>query len=156
MPGIPTPAEAEQTARALLAVLRDRWQHTQRVAAKAAGLAGAVDSDDRELLVVAAWWHDLGYSPQLGATGLHQLHGARYLTTAGYPERLRALVAHHSAATFEAEERGMAAALGEWPQPTRSCCSNMCVPAKNSTSMASRALSNSCVQVSCGTAPRVG
>lgn len=90
--------------------------HTQRVAARAETLVPAVSEEDRQLLVVAAWWHDLGYSPELSSTGLHQLDGARYLTAAGYPERLCALVAHHSAAPFEAEERGMAGVLDEWPR----------------------------------------
>ncbi|HTF50233.1 MAG TPA: hypothetical protein VK735_22575 [Pseudonocardia sp.] len=68
------------------------------------------------MLVVAAWWHDLGYAPALHVTGLHQLDGARYLAGQGYPQRLCALVAHHSAATFEAEERGLLAELNEWPR----------------------------------------
>jgi HD superfamily phosphodiesterase len=88
----------------------------QGVAKKAEQLSGAVPVNDREVVVIAAWWHDLGYAPQLTQTGLHQLDGARYLTDQGYPERLCALVAHHSAATFEAEERGIAGALDEWPR----------------------------------------
>lgn len=105
MPAIPSLAEAQRVADDLLATLGERWTHTQRVAAKAVELAAAVTEEDRELLIVAAWWHDLGYSPGLRSTGLHQLDGARHLTDAGYPTRLCRLVAHHSAATFEAEER---------------------------------------------------
>ncbi|MHA6631617.1 HD domain-containing protein [Pseudonocardia sichuanensis] len=76
-----------------------------------------MDNDaDRHLLVVAAWWHDLGYAPSLHSTGCHQIDGARFLAAEGYPERLCALVAHHSAATCEAEERGYLAALQAWPQ----------------------------------------
>lgn len=95
---VPSTTEAEETARRLLASLGDRWQHTQGVAARAEVLATAVPGHEQELLVVAAWWHDLGYAPDLRRTGLHQLDGARYLAEAGYPERLCALVAHHSAA----------------------------------------------------------
>jgi hypothetical protein len=40
----------------------------------------------------------------------------RFLTAAGYPERLCALVVHHSAATCEAEERGLRAELTAWPR----------------------------------------
>ena len=68
------------------------------------------------MLVVAAWWHDLGYAPALRETGCHQIDGARYLAREGYPERLVALVAHHSAATCEAEERGLLAELQAWPR----------------------------------------
>jgi putative nucleotidyltransferase with HDIG domain len=109
-------AEVKETAAGLLSSLADRWQHTRSVAARAEELAAAVPVCDRGLLVVAAWWHDLGYSPALRVTGLHQLDGARYLAEAGYPARLCALVAHHSAATAEAEERGLLAELNEWPR----------------------------------------
>ena len=70
---------------------------------------------ERDLLLVAAWWHDLGYAPALRVTGMHQLDGAHYLASLGYSERLCGLVAHHSAAVFEAEERGLLAELNEWP-----------------------------------------
>lgn len=72
--------------------------------------------DDRPVLVVAAWWHDLGYAPALRDTGCHQIDGARYLERKGYPERLVALVAHHSAAACEAAERGLLPALEVWSQ----------------------------------------
>jgi hypothetical protein len=110
----PTVAEAERAAELLLAPLGDRWRHTQAVAVRAAELSPAVAKHDRDLLLVAAWWHDLGYAPGLRLTGMHQLDGARYLATLGYPDRLCALVAHHSAATFEAEQRGLLSELNEW------------------------------------------
>jgi hypothetical protein len=112
----PTVREAEDAARQLLAPLGDRWRHTRAVAAAAAELSAAVEEDERDLLVVAAWWHDLGYAPALRATGMHQLDGAGYLAGQGYPARLCALVAHHSAATYEAEERRLLAELSEWPR----------------------------------------
>lgn len=86
------------------------------VAARAEELAGAVPAADRELLVVAAWWHDLGYAPDLVQTGFHPIDGARYLASKGHSPRLCALVAHHSAATFEEAERGLDAELAEWPR----------------------------------------
>jgi uncharacterized protein YhdP len=76
---VPAVAEVKETAAGLLSSLADRWQHTRSVAARAEELAAAVPVCDRGLLVVAAWWHDLGYSPALRVTGLHQLDGARYL-----------------------------------------------------------------------------
>ena len=111
-----TIAEAGVVAEELLSPLGDRWLHTQAVAARAVELSLAVAEDERELLVVAAWCHDLGYAPALHVTGMHQLDGARFLAGQGYPQRLCALVAHHSAATFEAEERGLLAELNEWPR----------------------------------------
>jgi HD superfamily phosphodiesterase len=114
---MPSVADAEELARELLAPLADRWAHVQAVAARADSLTPAIEGDeDRHLLVVAAWLHDVGYAPALRETGCHQIDGARYLTAAGYPDRLCALVAHHSAATCEAEERGRLADLEAWPR----------------------------------------
>ena len=117
MRGVPSITAAEALARELLGPLGNRWAHTQAVAARADGLTPAVQPmDDRSLLVVAAWWHDLGYAPALRDTGCHQIDGARYLEREGYPDRLVALVAHHSAATCEADERGLLAELEVWPR----------------------------------------
>jgi hypothetical protein len=114
---MPSVTDAERLARELLEPLMNRWAHVQAVAARADGLTLALASeDDRQLLVVAAWWHDLGYAPDLRDTGAHQIDGARYLERQGYPARLVALVAHHSAATCEAAERGLSAELAVWPR----------------------------------------
>jgi hypothetical protein len=113
---LPSRAAAVAPAEDLLAPLGDRWQHTAAVAVRAEELASAVPANDGGLLVVAAWWHDLGYAPALALTGFHPLDGARYLAAEGYPERLCALVAHHSGAMFEAEERGLADELATWPR----------------------------------------
>jgi hypothetical protein len=107
---------AAALAQELLAPLADRYSHTVGVAARAEELAGAVPPSDRELLVVAAWWHDLGYAPELVQTGFHPIDGARYLAAKGHSPRLCGLVAHHSAATFEAEERDLSEELAEWPR----------------------------------------
>ncbi|MBO0871767.1 MAG: HD domain-containing protein [Pseudonocardia sp.] len=95
--------------------LGNRWLHTQAVAGRAAELSVTVDDADRPLLVAAAWWHDIGYGATQHDTGLHPLDGARWLAAQGYPPRLCALVAHHSAATYEAEQRGLARELAVWP-----------------------------------------
>lgn len=116
MRDVPTVVEAQELAGELLAPLDDRWMHVQAVAARAEDVAAAVAEDERRLLVVAAWWHDLGYSPELRRTGAHQIDGARYLREQGYPDRLCALVAHHSAAMCEAEERGLLDELSAWPR----------------------------------------
>jgi len=104
-------AWAEDLARQLLEdALPRRWAHVQGVAARARSLAPA--SADIELLEAAAWLHDIGYLPELAQTGLHALDGARYLRDIQHaPQMLCRLVAHHSCAVVEAEERDLADVL---------------------------------------------
>jgi hypothetical protein len=105
-------AWAEGLARALLErALPRRWAHVRGVAARARSLAPAF-GPDAGLLEAAAWLHDIGYLPELASTGLHSLDGARYLRDVQHADPvLCQLVAHHSCAIIEAEERGMAAVL---------------------------------------------
>jgi predicted hydrolase (HD superfamily) len=104
---------AEHLAQTLLQEsLPRRWAHVQGVAARARSLAPVLDAD-ADLLEAAAWLHDLGYAPRLAMTGLHALDGARYLRDAQHAgAMLCRLVAHHSYAVIEAEERGLADVLG--------------------------------------------
>jgi hypothetical protein len=114
-------AWAQDLTRTLLAdPLPRRWAHVQGVAARARSLAPAV-SPDAGLLEAAAWLHDIGYLPELAATGLHGLDGARYLRDVHHAEPLLCrLVAHHSCAVIEAEERGLAHVLTrEFAPPPR-------------------------------------
>jgi hypothetical protein len=75
-----------------------------------------LEPDEAELLVCAAWLHDIGYAATIAATGFHPLDGARHLRALGAPMRLCALVANHTAASVEAEVRGLASQLGaEFP-----------------------------------------
>jgi len=106
------PAWAEELARSLLeATLPRRWAHVQGVAARARSLTPAFAAD-KELLEAAAWLHDIGYLPELAQTGLHALDGARYLRDVQHaPPMLCRLVAHHSCAVIEAEERDLANVL---------------------------------------------
>jgi hypothetical protein len=73
----------------------------------------ALDRDDAELLVAAAYMHDVGYVPELAQTGLHALDGARFVRSAGH-ERLAGLVAYHSGAGAEAGERDLVGELSEF------------------------------------------
>lgn len=116
MPELPTTHVAARLAGALLSPLGDRWLHTQAVASRARELMAAVPETERDLLEVAAWWHDLGYAPGLMQTGMHQVDGARFLADLDYPNRLVALVAHHSAAESEAEQRDLVQELRRWPR----------------------------------------
>jgi hypothetical protein len=85
---VPSVNDAAELACKLLEPLANRRAHLQAVAARADDLAFAVGAEpDRQLLVVAAWLHDLGYAPELRDTGCHQIDGARFLTAEGYPER---------------------------------------------------------------------
>ena len=104
---------AQQLAGALLQEsLPRRWTHVQGVAARAHSLA-AVLGADADLLEAAAWLHDIGYAPDLNVTGLHALGGARYLRDAQHADAMLCrLVAHHSCASIEAGERGLADVLG--------------------------------------------
>src|SRR5689334_18473952 len=107
----------EQLARALLCEpLPRRWAHVRGVAARARGLAPVL-GDDADLLEAAAWLHDIGYSPELDDTGFHPLDGARYLRDVHLTEPvLCRLVANHSCAIIEAEDRGLADVLSrEFP-----------------------------------------
>jgi putative nucleotidyltransferase with HDIG domain len=98
----------------LAAELPLRWQHVQGVAERARTAESMVGADG-EVLVCAALLHDVGYAPALVATGLHPLDGARYLASVGVDERLVNLVAHHSCAVLEADLRGLAAELADFP-----------------------------------------
>ena len=124
------PAWAEDLARNLLEdTLPRRWAHVQGVAARARSLAPAFAAD-AELLEAAAWLHDIGYLSELARTGLHGLDGARYLRDVQHADpMLCRLVAHHSCAIIEAEERGLADLLRREfeapPQPLAdalTCC----------------------------------
>jgi len=80
---------AQQLARALLQEpLPRRWAHVQGVAARARSLAPVLGAD-ADLLEAAAWPHDI----------------------------LCRLVAHHSCAIIEAEERGLADVLSSEFEP---------------------------------------
>ncbi len=109
----PLVAWAETEARSLLATTGDRWQHTEGVARQARRVASALPAQEGEVLVAAAYLHDVGYAPSLNATGFHPLDGARHVASRGMP-RLAGLVAYHSGARSEAELRGLLAELGEF------------------------------------------
>lgn len=108
-------ADARALARHLLAELPERWEHTTGVAGRADDLATSLH-EDRQVLVAAAWLHDIGYSPAIRDTGFHPLDGARHLTGVGWPLRVSALVAHHSGARFVARARGVGDLLRDYPQ----------------------------------------
>lgn len=103
---------ARALAKSLLAEpLPRRWAHSQAVGAQAETLAPLL-GQETALLESAAWLHDIGYAPSLAYSGFHPLDGARYLRDVEHADELLCrLVAHHSCAVIEAEERGLAAEL---------------------------------------------
>ncbi|WP_097963592.1 HD domain-containing protein [Streptomyces sp. or20] len=100
----------------LSGTLPQRWAHTQGVAERAVEVGDTLGRD-ASLLVAAATLHDVGYAPRLVVTGFHPLDGARFLRDEHRAdERLVRLVANHSFALLEAEERELRKELaGEFP-----------------------------------------
>lgn len=64
-----------------------------------------VQAHMRAELVIAATLHDIGYGHV--TTGFHPIDGARFLSEQGFSEIVCHLVAHHTASSLEAEERGL-------------------------------------------------
>ncbi len=108
--------EASELAAHHLADMGSRWAHVQAVGRLADALAteGRVSSD----VATAAWLHDVGYAPELAHTGFHPLDGARFLQGLSVHANVVGLVAHHTGAAYEAEERGFSGALAALPTPT--------------------------------------
>jgi putative nucleotidyltransferase with HDIG domain len=111
---------AHEIGEALLATpLPRRWRHSLGVGRQAVTLRPVL-GDDAELLECSAILHDIGYSPELVDTGCHAIDGARYLRHAVQAdERLVRLVAHHSCAAMEAEERNLVRQMGEFEPDTQ-------------------------------------
>jgi len=111
----PCVTAARALAEVLIGGLGDRWVHTNGVAQRAEELSVTVASAEREVLIMAAWLHDVGYSAGLRVTGFHPLDGATYLHQHGWPDRVCALVGHHSGARFAARALGLGQALNRYP-----------------------------------------
>lgn len=106
---------ASQVATERLGGLGGRWRHVQGVGHLAESLAvqGMVSAE----VLAAAWLHDIGYAPSVMQTGFHPLDGSRFLQDHGMSSGIVALVAHHTGATFEADERCFADELAAMPSP---------------------------------------
>src|SRR4051812_45102356 len=84
-----------------------RWVHTEGVARPARVVARVLRlGSEGEVLVAAAYLHDVGYASDLRCSGFHPLDGAMHLRSVGQ-QRLARLVAQHSGARWEAEARGL-------------------------------------------------
>jgi hypothetical protein len=111
------PPRAAALSERLLAPLGRRWRHVEGVARRAGTLSSLASAEERPAVVTAAWLHDVGYAPAIVVTGLHPLDGARYLRSEGWPELVVCLVAHHTGAEVEADERGLSRELAEFDRP---------------------------------------
>lgn len=132
---------APRVAAALLGGDSNRFRHVVGVATAAAHAAVVVPADDSELLVAAAWLHDIGYAPALMETGFHPLDGARHLRRTGAPDRLCCLVAQHTASQIEAEERGLLSVLMQEFPPEESATADALTFADMTTGPAGRPVS---------------
>lgn len=111
-----TALSARRLAADHLAGLGARWDHVQAVGNAADKLAR--DGHLGDEVACAAWLHDIGYAPSVAATGFHPVDGARFLRGEGAPAAVVSLVAHHTGASFEAEERGLGAELAVFDPPS--------------------------------------
>ncbi|WP_392507516.1 HDIG domain-containing metalloprotein [Naumannella halotolerans] len=109
------PADPAELAESLLRDDARRRLHVQSVGLLAEKSFGT--DKDLDSVVAAAWLHDIGYASELRVTGFHPLDGANYLRGQGFDEEIVTLVAHHTGAMFEAEERGLEGYLLDFPMP---------------------------------------
>ena len=111
-----TTARANELAASCLGDMGDRWLHVQAVGRSAEELQMR-GLDVSDAVVAAAWLHDVGYGKSIADTGFHPIDGAGWLAAQGAPPGVVALVAYHSGARFEAEERGLTDALAQFSEP---------------------------------------
>lgn len=114
-----TPAHAAALATTLLSSMGDRWAHVRAVGGAADALATATSCVPTQV-IVAAWLHDVGYARRVRSTGFHPVDGARFLSRQSAPVEVVSLVAYHTGATFEAEERGLVDELAVFELPDES------------------------------------
>jgi putative nucleotidyltransferase with HDIG domain len=112
-----TVLRARVIAQERLDSLACRWAHVRGVAAAAELLAGGLATTDADAVVAAAWLHDVGYAPSVRSTSFHPLDGAAFVRAEGFPAVVVSLVAYHTAAVFEARERGLSDTLAEFAEP---------------------------------------
>lgn len=102
---------ARRRAREVLACLPTRLAHTEAAVEAARDYAdrACLSAQDRALLVVATWYHDIGYG-RLAVHGWHPLDGAHMVAGWGLPS-VANLVAWHTTAPEEARLLGLTSTL---------------------------------------------
>ena len=109
-----SPDRARELTTCLLRGLSDRLAHSLQAGRQARRVVGTVPASDADLLESAAVLHDIGYAPALRQTGFHPIDGAMFLLMLGAPDRLVALVAHHSESRLLADAAGLGAVLSRF------------------------------------------
>jgi hypothetical protein len=99
-------AWALKVARQIVGPERYRWAHTLGVVRLVNESLTLVATEERSLVLAAAYVHDIGHARRLRTTGCHALDGALYVREAGHPQ-LASMVAQHSGARCEAALRGL-------------------------------------------------
>lgn len=92
-----------------------RLAHSLTTGEQAAWVARGLPAEDADVLVIAAYLHDVGYAPALRRTDFHPLDGATFLLELGAPVRVACLVAHHSEAWLVADAHGLQAEMARFP-----------------------------------------
>lgn len=112
------PGQARSLAKNALVSLPKRWAHVQGVAEAARKASALIDAEHSDVIVAAAWLHDVGYAEQISTTGFHPLDGARYAESQGFPAEVVSLIAYHTGALVEAAERSLSAQLTKISEPS--------------------------------------
>ena len=110
---------ARELALATLTELPRRQAHVAGVARAAAEVVGKHAFAEQDEIIAAAWLHDIGYAEPLNRTGFHPVDGARFLRDSSFPELVVSLVAFHTRAVVEAEERGLSDEFAVFVEPPR-------------------------------------
>lgn len=111
-----TVEECRAVAFELVGDMHPRWEHLSAVGELAERLAERHPQVSMRV-VQAAWLHDIGYAPPIAHLGFHPVDGARYLVERHAPAGVPELVAFHTGAPFEAEERALTRELGTFSAP---------------------------------------
>ena len=118
---------SKKLSTSLLSGLGNRWLHILCVVKLAEQIACILPPIEQDLLVSAAYLHDIGYAPSLKKTGFHPIDGARFIEGLG-EYRLATIIAHHSGARFTAAMLHMTQELSHFPykQSLLTRCLNFC------------------------------
>lgn len=104
-------------AEQCLTALPQRLAHVRGVADAVGRGSAVLGAEDARTVMAAAWLHDVGYAPAVRWTGFHPVDGAWFVRDAGFSVVVVSLVAYHTGAVIEAEERGLSQQLAEFPAP---------------------------------------
>lgn len=110
-------SRAASTAQRMLA--GDRLAHSLAVGERTANYSQALTPREAELVAIAGFLHDIGYSTQCVDTGWHPLDGARWMQWNGWDLEICHLVVWHTCSWHEARLRGLDhLAVREFGPPT--------------------------------------